>query len=274
MCVTTAPARLSNTILYAAEVREHTHVLGYQNTVQNLAPGPNAMILPFPAIPGSMTRENVVSTEYCPNLLKDMARTIMPVSRGAFDGTRSFGPKKVEVFESGIYTVVLAHNTKDIPEALQHDVPSHKKPNISPELFEAYSRWYPQWPIALCCFNNRDAASATPMLWWYYTISPRFLFAPAVDCHTGGVPDLYAPVDVDHTVIIGSRLGNSEGGTPFYTRSLPQPVQHWVIDRIMGYEYKERMINGDFVFSIDEVRNWNYRTGRVQPDSTEFKLNF
>lgn len=267
MCVTAAPARLSNTILYAAEVREHTHVLGYQNTVQNLAPGPNAMILPFPAIPGSMTRNNVVSTEYCPNLLKDMARAIMPARRSVTRGivAKSLG---VEVFESGIYTVILAHDARDIPEALERDVPEDKKPNIKPELFETYSKWYPKWPIALCCFNNRDAASATPMLWWYYTISPRFLFAPAVDCHTGSVPDLDAQVDVDHTVVVGSNLGNVDGGTPLhFTRSLPQPVQNWITDRVMGRQYKEKMRNGDFVFSMDDVRNWNFRAGRVQPGS-------
>lgn len=266
MCCTAAPARLSNTILYAAEIREHTHVLGYQNTVQNLAPGPNAMILPFPAIPGSMTRENVISTEYCPNLLKDMAQAIVPSRRGGTLRSAKGLDSRVEVFESGIYTVVLAQDAKFIPEALGRDVPEHRRPNIRPELFEAYSEWYPKWPIALCCFNNINASAATPMLWWYYTTNPKQLFTPALDSHTGDVPDLNAQVYVDHTVLVASRFGKNSGGNRVhYSRSLPQPVQNWVTERIMGRQYKEKMWNGDFVFNIDDVRNWDYRAKRVEP---------
>src|SRR5271166_24211 len=79
MCCTLANARLSNTILYAAEVcpdgKEVVHVLGYQNRVQNLPPakGPsgNAMILPFPAVAGTMTQNNVLATDKCPKILED-----------------------------------------------------------------------------------------------------------------------------------------------------------------------------------------------------------
>jgi hypothetical protein len=54
MCVSLAAARLSNTILYAAEVcpdgGDVVHVLGYQNSVQNLASGNSC---PSPRSPGA-----------------------------------------------------------------------------------------------------------------------------------------------------------------------------------------------------------------------------
>jgi hypothetical protein len=80
MCVAVAQARFSGTILYAGEVVENgspIHVLGYENTVQNLAgadgfredrawrdePRGNAMVLHFPAVPGTMSQANVVDTD-------------------------------------------------------------------------------------------------------------------------------------------------------------------------------------------------------------------
>lgn len=43
------------------------------------------------------------------------------------------------------------------------------------------------------------------MLWWYELVHPDVLFAPAIDSHTGGVPSLDTPVDVDHWVVLSSR---------------------------------------------------------------------
>jgi len=49
MCVSMDQAEFSGTILYAGRLRHPVHglihVLGYQNTVVNLAEGPNAMLL-------------------------------------------------------------------------------------------------------------------------------------------------------------------------------------------------------------------------------------
>src|SRR5690242_15190074 len=117
MCVCLAKARLSKTILYAAEVRpdggDIVHVLGYQNSVQNLAtngaPHGNAMILPFPALPGTMTQKNVVPTDDCPRILEDLAATVRWQDGGQPRGLmKGIAANAVEVFDTGIYTVVLA----------------------------------------------------------------------------------------------------------------------------------------------------------------------
>jgi hypothetical protein len=239
MCCSVSPnieVRFSDTILYAAEVTDPrggvVHVLGYQNRAQNnvnrLSAAPknllaklkglfiptnkentgNAMILPFPAVPGTMSRENVLDTENCPDVLKDIAEAVKPVTENLFlSQSASFGPSRaVQIFEAaGIYTVVLADDARAIPEALDR-VPKEKRPALNPELFEAYAEWYPDWTIALCCFNNEEAQEALPMLWWYEPMFPEQLFLPALDCHTGDVPDLTTNVAVDHTLAVGSAL--------------------------------------------------------------------
>jgi hypothetical protein len=77
------PARFEGTIVYAGELEPNgrpVQVLGYENTAQSLVGGRyrrpwrheatgNAMLLHFPAVPGSMTQANVVDTERTPEIL-------------------------------------------------------------------------------------------------------------------------------------------------------------------------------------------------------------
>ncbi len=78
MCCTLGPAQLSKTILYAGESSREgrtIHVLGYQNRAENRSPGPNAMILPFPAA-ASMGRDNVLDLRSAPTVLEEYARAV------------------------------------------------------------------------------------------------------------------------------------------------------------------------------------------------------
>ncbi|NJM53494.1 MAG: hypothetical protein HC846_08980 [Blastocatellia bacterium] len=223
MCCSVSPnveVKFSDTILYAAEVvnlqDKTVHVLGYQNRAQNniknfsvspvkfwnkfknIFSSPeneqgNAMILPFPAVPRTMSKENVLDTEKCPKILKDIAEALKPPpprSQGFQLQSQGSERATVQVFEAaGIYTVVLADDARAIPDALDQ-VPKEKRPKLNPELFDAYAKWYPDWTIALCCFNNDDLQEALPMLWWYGPMFPEKLFLPALDCHTGSIPSL------------------------------------------------------------------------------------
>jgi hypothetical protein len=156
------------------------------------------------------------------------------------------------VFESGIYTVVLAADARAIPEALNH-VPENKRPPLNDRLFDWYADAFPAWPIALCCFNTAQAAKATPMLWWYEPLAPARLFAPAIDCHTGDIPDLGALVDVDHWVIFGA--SEIEGGAEVsYSDRIPDEVSRYLPERVIGAELRRRMPNGDFVADASDVR--------------------
>jgi hypothetical protein len=275
MCVTAARALLTGTALYAAEAitEEGTrlHVLGYQNTVASLVGekgllskggSGNAMLLPFPAEPGSMTSANVLDTEECPNILQDMKRAVEPPPRGLGKTVSVAAP--VEVFSTGIYTVVLARDARAIPGALPQ-VPAAKRPPLNADLFDAYARWYPEWTVALCCFNNRQAALATPLLWWYRPMDPRQLFAPALDCHSGHVPDLRARVKVDHVLAFSSPELRERGRCVPYQDPIPPAVAPYLHLRVIGAGFHQTMPNGDFVCQVADVRQGKFAPQRVPP---------
>ena len=277
MCVSLQPARLSRTILYGAEVihpdsGQVVHVSGYQNQAENLADGPNAMILPFPAVPGSMSQHNVIDTKDCPHILQDMEKAILDTKMRSFSlGTKSAGSPQVEVFHHGIYTIVLAQDAGAIPGAL-HRVEEHKRPPLNDAIFEAYSTTlYPDWAIALCCFNNRDAQDATPMLWWYEPSDPGELFLPTLDCHTGDVPDLNAMVRLDHTIVLGS-YRMEDGGwmveNVTYTDPIPASVQPFLLNQVIGASMNDlplRARNGDFFVNTDTLAQGKFSLERRDP---------
>ena len=308
MCCSVSPnikVRFSDTILYGAEIvnslGKNVHVLGYQNTAQNnvssFAALPNsfwkkfkstfsssakakgnAMILPFPAVPHTMSKENVLDTGNCPKVLKDIAEAVKPLPpKGLlFPQSRSFGAQSlVQIFEAaGIYTVVLAQDARAIPDALDQ-VPAEKRPQLNPELFDAYAKWYPDWTIALCCFNNEELKEALPMIWWYEPLNPEQLFLPALDCHTGNLPNLQASVLVDHTVAVGSSLvENDYQGSyqrVFYSNSnISNDLKPYFLSQVIGTEIKEKMPNGDFVCQIDEVRKGIWNPLRTLPPNTNY----
>ena len=276
MCLTLGKASLSNTILYGAEVKrpdgQVVHALGYQNTAQSLAGrrtgghSGNAMMFGVPAIPGSMGRDNIINTEHFPHILEDMARAVTPVTRGEASFSYERGSKgilspRVEVFQVGIYHLVLAeYATEDaIREALKQ-VPEEKRPPLKTDIFGALSKWYPDWAFLMFCFNNRGAARAHPALLWYEPSDPGELFLPALDCHTGEVPDLDQLVTVDHTVAVGS-YQMKEG--PAVARvnytdvaAMSQAVRPLLLPQVVGLPLTDvpRTINGDFYVNLDRLQ--------------------
>lgn len=197
----------------ASRIAGDTSKLPAKSLKTNPKAAGNAMILPFPCVPRTMTKANVLDTAKCPTVLQDIAWALeseptLHTPYLSFSMPETL--RKVQIFEAaGIYTVVLAQDARDIPEALAQ-VPAEKRPGINPELFSAYAEWYPDWTFALCCFNNQDAKRALPLLWWYEPMNTDQLFLPALDCHTGDVPNLRARVSLDHTIAVGSyRLDTS-----------------------------------------------------------------
>jgi hypothetical protein len=281
------PVRFSDTVLYAAEVigeaGDPVHVLGYQNKVQGrvgllslavswlpLGHSGNAMILPFPAVPRTMTRANVLDTKHCRDILQDMADAVAPrpaghtLSRAAGRMRSIPEPPPIQVFKAaGIYTVILAQDPRDIPAELDR-VPRSQRPALNPALFDAYARWYPGWTIALCCFSNRRARLADPLLWWYEPMSPDRLFLPAVDCHTGDVPDLDSHVAVDHVIAVGSyRMAG--GRRVVYRDTVPGAVAPYLRPTLIGQRYTGSMPNGDFVCELEDVCEGTLRASRSKP---------
>jgi hypothetical protein len=111
------PVRFTDTVLYAAEVigveGDPVHVLGDQNKVQGrvgllaqavswlpFGHSGNAMILPFPAVPKTMTQANALDTQSCRDILQDMANAVArrppeyPLARSAGGMKSAFEPSR------------------------------------------------------------------------------------------------------------------------------------------------------------------------------------
>jgi hypothetical protein len=281
MCVSLAPASFSKTIVYGGEVSSlGVHVVGYQNTVRDGGPGfsgllgaawrrlrshrskatnpGNAMLLHFPAAE-AMSAANMLDTQGCPHILEDMAAAVTPRPTGP-PGVRSapaMAMPKVVVFTRGIYDVVLARDAHYIPRALDQ-VRADKRPPLNDSIFDAYSAWFPGWPVALCCFNNRAAARPEPLLWWYRPRNPDLLFAPSLDAHDGRPPRLDGTVPVDHTVIFGTdrSLYGSRVLYRDFSNSrdrLEYEAGRYLPTRVLGQQMKGRYPNGDFVCEVPSM---------------------
>jgi|SRR5579859_6625313 len=270
MCVSTAPAQFTGTTLFLGKKYHPQHgwvfVLGYQNTAQNLASGPNAMLLHLPAV--GMTQQNFLDTRSCRHILRDMVTSLMPQTRSHSFGGMSKG--HVQVFEYDIYTVVLATDASLIPNALPL-VPAHKRIAVNQPLFDFYARCYPGYAVALCCFDNQQAEEAAPLLMWYHPMNPDVFMLPALDCHTGRVPSLSDHVDVDHWVILGTDdLPRGISSSVYSTNHVPAEIDAFLPQYIIGKRFRGKMRNGDFSIHHREVERGNLAAiERIGPPKEE-----
>jgi hypothetical protein len=244
MCVSNAPANFNGTIIYSG-ISGDSHVLGYQNQMQNLSSGPNAMILHFPA-KVKMTQANVLVTENCPNILKNMKEAIesnQPVMR-SFSMTEA---KSVQVFDSGIYTIILADDARSIPSVL-HLVPANKRPSLNTQLFTFYAEQFPECQIALCCFDSKDVVKSDPLIWVYSPIDVNTFHLPGLDCHTGGIPN-NDYVNRDHWLIFGS----DKGEIVYYTDNIPTATKKFLPGKVIGFNLNSESRNGDFKVPVKSL---------------------
>jgi hypothetical protein len=275
MCVSADAAELSGTILFGGRRLHPVHgrieVLGYQNTAVNLATGPNAMLLHLPA--RTVTSAQFLDVGRCEQVLRNMAAAIPPpVSRAAAAGMdwMEYGGQ-VEVFEHDIYTVVLADHATDIPHALER-LPERKRPQVNRELLAFYEDTFPRHPIALCCFDNAEAAQAKPLMLWYHPLDEERLVLPAIDCHTGAAPDLRASVSTDHTVVFATDDAAEDWGSPVLYEQ-PWGMRHtlraFLPKRVMGARFNEFLPNGDFAITHEDLLRGNVdRIERLVPGSS------
>ncbi|MFD9493116.1 hypothetical protein ACFWA1_16765 [Streptomyces sp. NPDC060005] len=255
MCVSTGEAEFTGTTLYGGRLRhpEHglIHVLGYQNTVANLADGPNAMVLHLPTY--RMGRRNFLSVGTASDLLQSMVDAVKPVGArplpDVLDWMGGDAVRAVQVFEHDVYTVLLAHDPAALPAALAR-VPERRRPALGGELWRFYEERYPGQAVAVCCFDNKQAARAKPLLMWYPPIDPDVLTLPALDCHTGAVPDPGADVAVDHWVLFGTDEAPGDWGSPVdYGHGVPEDLRPFLPRSVMGDHFGGTLPNGDFAIT-------------------------
>jgi hypothetical protein len=253
MCCSLRPAKLTNTVLYAADALHdgrRVHVMGYQNRAENLSKGPNAMLLPIPSS-APMGPDNMLDTTMAENILKDYARAVRPpVSRGAFGGAAPHTLAAVQVFDKGSFSVVLADRASDIPSAIGR-IPANKRPELNADIFAAYDWLYPGWKMALCAWDG--TLEAEPLLWWYEPLDPTRLFLPALDAHDGKPPSLSADVAVDHSVVVGS-VTSPGGAQVLFRDTIPAHLKPFLATKVHGREFNgTSMKNGDFTCSIGSL---------------------
>ncbi|MEO3782855.1 hypothetical protein ABGB12_05990 [Actinocorallia sp. B10E7] len=270
MCVSMGPAEFSGTILYCGRRLHPEHgwieVFGYQNTAVNLASGPNAMLLHLPA-------RSVGSRQFLPagraeSVLQDMVDAVSAVPAGRAMSWMGAGePGGVEVFHHDIYTVVLAENASRVAAALDRVEPS-RRPTLNQALFDFYTEAFPEHAVALCCFDNAEAAAAKPLLLWYQPLADDRLVLPAIDCHTGDVPDLDAVVPTDHWVLFASDEADEEWGEPVtYRGRIRRELRAFLPPRVMGRYFHEPLPNGDFAIGHEDLLRGDLdRIERLSPE--------
>lgn len=271
MCVSMGPAEFSGTILYGGRRRHPEHgwieVFGYQNTAVNFATGPNAMLLHLPA--KSVTSRQFLRVGSAHRVLHNMVDAVRPAvgrSLGLADPIAVAAAPRVEVFQHDVYTVLLAQSAAHIPAALERVEP-RKRPALNRDLFDFYADLFPNYPIALCCFDNADTADAKPLMLWYEPLDEERIALPAIDCHTGTVPDLSADVLTDHWVLFGSDRADRLWGDKVYYGRKPSPkLLEFLPPRVMGQHFDEALPNGDFAIAHDDLlRGELTRIARVSP---------
>jgi hypothetical protein len=142
-------------------------------------------------------------------------------------------------------------------------VPAARRPNLPFRFVSELSQLYPDWPIALCCFEGGSIAPE-PLFWWFEPRYPNVLFAPAIDAHDGNPPNPSAIVVRDHTIVFGcsdSNLRPDELLTEDILSIVPREHRWLFTDRMFGKQFQGNMRNGDFVTSLDALRKelYDYR---------------
>ncbi len=236
----------------------------------------NAMILP---IPDDVASIEVIDTTTCPSFLKDIRSALTPRSRGATLGSDSArrGSKSVEVriINFDVYTIVIAKNAGAMRKALASDaVPADRRPALNADMIKAYTKWYPGWAIAVCCFNNADAKEAKPLLFSYEPskqADPNDFFVPTLDAHDGKVPNLTARVDVDHTVFVATKDMAKNGGVRVSYRDaeVAPGIAELLPTAVMGKVLRDAMINGDIIFRRSDLAAGKFNGLRALPPGAE-----
>jgi hypothetical protein len=270
VCMSVAPAVFSGTTLYAGRKHHPTlgeiEVLGYQNEARNLARTPNAMVLHVPA---RLTQDNFISLGEYSNVLKNMVDLISPpLSRGWGSGYGSAqgaaAPPVVHIFEHDIYTVLLAEDPTQIPAALDR-VPPHKRPPLDPALFQFYAQAFPNHSIVLCCFDNAESSRAKPLMLWYPPTYPDWVVLPALDGHTGGVPDVHGTVMTDHWLVFGSDDAPEGWGTPTNFDVNYEPgLSEFLPTAVQGLNYTGQAPNGDFAIPYSDLLSGQVNRSTIQ----------
>lgn len=242
MCISIRPATFSSTKIYVGDANlkdKYVHVLAYQNSARSVVyNSPNAMILPFPTkVP--MTKENVIDTSSFKTFLNDIAEASQHKAKYLFNGRGLLGSqfRSAQIFKVGSYTVILAENAIQIPDALSQLEPN-VRPEISQSLLNSFNEKYPDMPIAVCCWSG--TIDPEPLLWWYEPYHKEALFIPTMDSHDGISLDTSHPVKRDHIISVGSAIfmTRKQDNQVYYNSNIPPHIRSLLPNYAFGTRHK------------------------------------
>jgi hypothetical protein len=208
MCITSLNATLKNTYVGVWDIQHekygYRHVLAYQNMPISASEEPNCMLLHIPSIE-ALSPENLLNTEKCPDFLKTMIDSVLPITSPLGRGTRSSSPQN-HVIEMGIYHIAILNNlSKEALKESLNQIPTHKKPNIHEDFLGFFQSNFPNYPLLLCCFNNQDAKIASPIVVHFSPLHPDIFMLNTLDSH-GHLPNIGEYIFFPQRLLVGSQF--------------------------------------------------------------------
>ncbi|QQR79317.1 MAG: hypothetical protein IPJ69_07985 [Deltaproteobacteria bacterium] len=234
MCIVSAPAKLTGTLIAAGIAERGDHYLVYQNQAEISSDASAAMLLAIPST-GPLSRENFIDFSKSPQVLVDSWPRFEVARRNSTRAT-GHGVKAVD-FYSGNYRIFAAQSLSDIQEALR-GTEYAQKIKISEAMADFFHTSYPGWSLALCCFNNRELQLMDPIGIIYDSLFPDHIYIPGVDAHDGNPPQLDTYVARDHRLMIGAFD---------MTQGVEMTLPGIGSIRSLGVKLKNFGPNGDFV---------------------------
>lgn len=248
MCVSIHASEMRATKIYAGEaIRDgkYVHVLSYQNEAVSLSSGPNAMILPIPAV-GELGPKNAIDTRQFPKFIGDIAETTKLPTLGFGGKSLRSEAQAAQVFDVGNYTVALGSSIWNALEACL-SIPQDKRPTgINPEIVSNLAKLYKDWSFAICCWKGD--IKPEPLLWWFEPKYPHVLFAPGLDAHDGNPPLAGSPVPVDTIITFGSTLKPTGFAPIRYSGKIPTEVASLLPTYAVGQKINSLLLNGDYSY--------------------------
>jgi hypothetical protein len=234
----------------------------------------NAMLIAIPAMPGTVTAANLIPVGKYPSFMLDYARAVTPQRVHAYgDGLRRGGlrSKSVEVvkgFDNGLYDVLIASSTSAIISAIKR-VDQAKRPQINSPLYKVIDKLYGDWTFILFCFEEAAATKAGCALIRYKPVPEKahLLYLPGLDGHNGEVET--GKVELDHTLVVGSYRMSQTANTrevAFTDRGIASAIP-FLPEQVIGTVVPKGVTasQGDFLFSLEEVRQGKFRAKRALP---------
>lgn len=265
MCITSSRSLLDNTYLGAWDIQHphygYRHVLAYQNRVQNLEEGPNCMLLPIQSAQ-ALEPAWLVDTSACPNFLTELYDVLDPPPSIEEDGYAwmSVGDDRVNyVVEQGVYHIAILNNlTSTALEETLAQIPTEKLPFISKELLGFFENHYKDFPLLLCCFNNKEAQQAAPILVHYPPMYPQKLMLNTLDSH-GGIPRIDKMTGFHQKMVVGSYKNEQEEPQQPYqkiTFNVYPQLQEFLPNYAFAVDllYQFNAPNNDLLFSVEDLQ--------------------